>query len=117
MTLEVLIKILLYLILVTCIESGVPPTVRRKPQKFEFDLPSEGLTMNIVVENRDTHVPVAKMKFDINEQDKKVVLSILPEISTVLPSIDTRNVINVVTCPRGYTRAGAFCFKDDYDYN
>ncbi|CAB3249292.1 unnamed protein product [Arctia plantaginis] len=105
--------------LVAYVESGVSSTVRRKPEKFEFALPPEGLTMDLVIKNRETHVPVAKVKFDINEQNKKVVLSLAPEPAppTVLPSVDDRNGIAVGTCPRGYTRAGAFCFKDDYDYN
>lgn len=117
MTLKVLSKIILCLTIVRYIESSKLPVVKNS-DKFEFDLPSEGLTLSIALKNRATHVPLAKVQFDINERNKKVVMSgNKQEVSNVLSLVDNRHGIVVGTCPLGYTRRGEFCIKDDYDYS
>lgn len=88
-------------------------TETNEPDNMKFALPPEGLTVNLMVESRYTHVPITNITFDIYAQNKRVMLSVSQEPSpTVSP--DNRTTTYVKNCPRGYTRTGESCIRDDY---
>ncbi|CAB3253094.1 unnamed protein product [Arctia plantaginis] len=91
-------------------------TEKNEPENMKLALPPEGLTLNLMVKSRNTHTPIANLKFDVYEHDKKVVLSLSQEPSrTALPPRDNRNVTYPTNCPKGYIRIGASCTKNDFE--
>lgn len=98
----------------------------------EVPLLPEGLTVEVLVRNKGDKNVVSTMKIDIDEMNKKVLLSMVEEEKKVLvsrvakdvsemttdefvPTVGSRHGIRVGACPLGYTRRGGFCFPND-DY-
>ncbi|KAJ8723836.1 hypothetical protein PYW07_007816 [Mythimna separata] len=89
----------------------------------EVPLSPDGMVLEITVKNKGDGQVVSAMKIDINEKDKKVVMSMGEPVhvntgettTEFLPSIENRHITKVGSCPLGYTRRGGFCFPDD-DY-
>lgn len=111
------VKIALCLGLIACIDGHV-----LKHQ--EVPLTPEGMTVEITVRNKGDSHPLSTMTIDIDELNKKVVMSMVDSpikvpndgIGTptdVVPTLENRNSIRVGACPLGYTRRGGFCFPDD----
>ena len=113
------LKIAVCLALVACIDSHVL-------KHHEVPLSPEGMVLEITIKNKGDGKLVSSMKIDINEKDKKVMMSMGEPASEVpveiggsttefVPSIGNRHNIRVGSCPIGYVRRGGFCFPDD-DY-
>ncbi|KAJ8714110.1 hypothetical protein PYW08_007730 [Mythimna loreyi] len=86
-------------------------------------LPAEGMTVEITVKRKeDPRHPLSTMKIDINEQGKKVEMSMSEAPSGVLEHLskannDVRNledrVLNVGTCPVGKVFYNNFCIPNE----
>ncbi|KAJ8714112.1 hypothetical protein PYW08_007732 [Mythimna loreyi] len=110
------VKIAVCLALVACVSSHV---IKHQ----EVPLSPDGLVMEMVVKNKGDGQVVSVMKIDVNEKDKRVLMSMGEPVpvsfggstTEFVPSIGNRHNIKVGSCPLGYTRRGGFCFPDD-DY-
>ncbi|KAJ8714106.1 hypothetical protein PYW08_007726 [Mythimna loreyi] len=95
-----------------------------------LSLPAEGMTVEITVKSKeDPRHPLSTMKIDINEQDKKVEMSMSEAPSGVLEHLskannDVRNLedrlVDVGTCPKGMVFRLTICVpindeSDEYE--
>ncbi|XP_047033841.1 uncharacterized protein LOC124640214 [Helicoverpa zea] len=108
------VKIALCLALVACIDGHVLRTLPLSP---------EGVTVEIVLKNKNDQKPLSTLKIDINEHDKMVRLSLdeaLPRAprrrlpSNIVPMLGNRAGMVVGSCPAGFTFQGRFCVPVDY---
>ncbi|XP_073949970.1 uncharacterized protein [Choristoneura fumiferana] len=92
----------------------------------QISLPNGAIVMDIIVrqktEGSEEATPIAKMKLEINGEDKKITLSDaadqmppgkvvdVTEDEDFVPEIGNRSGIRVGRCPLGYVKRGTVCF-------
>uniref|UniRef100_A0A2A4JY79 Secreted protein n=1 Tax=Heliothis virescens TaxID=7102 RepID=A0A2A4JY79_HELVI len=108
------VKIALCLALVACIDGHVLRTVPLSP---------EGMTVEIVLKNKNDRSPLSTLKIDIDEKAKMARTSLdeaLPRVpkrrlpSNIVPMLGNRAGMVVGTCAAGFTPRGRFCIPNDY---